>query len=159
MKAAIPYTFSGALLIAADQAVKGWVEARLPFEQAVPIAPFLSLYRTWNQGISFSLLSGLGPAALIALALAVTAFVLALAWKSKAGETFARAGYALIIAGALGNLIDRAAYGHVVDYILFHTQNWAFSVFNLADAYISVGAALVVLQEILSIRRDRASSD
>lgn len=155
MKAALPYAALTSALVAADQAIKLLVEAHLPFEHAVPLMPMLSLYRTWNPGISFTLLAGFGPAALVALALAVTIFVLALAARTPSGETAARLGYAMIVAGALGNLIDRIAYGHVVDYILFHTRDWSFSVFNLADAAISVGAALVVLQEIVNFRRER----
>lgn len=144
-----------AALIGLDQASKLAVEARLPFEQALPVAPFLALYRTWNKGISFSLFAGFGDGVLIAIALAVTAFVLLLAWRTAPGEWLARAGYAFIVAGALGNVIDRIAYGHVVDFVLFHTESWSFAVFNLADAFISVGAGLVVLQEIVSALADR----
>ena len=63
-------------------------------------------------------------------------------------------GYALIIAGALGNLIDRFAYGHVVDFILFYTQTWSFAVFNMADSFITIGAGLVILDELLVRKND-----
>lgn len=155
MKRLVVHAGGGALLIALDQAVKGAVEARLPFEQVVPVAPFLSLFRTWNKGISFSLLAGAGDGVLAAIAIAVTLFVLFLAWRSGPSEHVARAGYTFIIAGALGNLIDRVALGHVIDYVLFHTESWSFAIFNLADAFISVGAGLVVLQEALSILAER----
>ena len=63
---------------------------------------------------------------------------------------------ALVIAGALGNIIDRFLYGHVVDYVLFHTASWSFAVFNLADACISVGAAAIFLNELVAPKlRDR----
>ena len=62
-----------------------------------------------------------------------------------------------IIGGAVGNLIDRAVYGHVVDYILFHTETWSFAVFNLADSFISLGAGLIVLDELISTMKDRKS--
>ena len=68
--------------------------------------------------------------------------------RTPAGHVLARIGFALIIGGAIGNLIDRAVYGHVIDYILFHTPVWSFAVFNLADAFISVGAVLVVLRRV-----------
>ena len=58
----------------------------------------------------------------------------------------------MIVGGALGNMIDRAIHGHVIDYVLLHTPQWSFAVFNLADAFISVGAALVILQEFLDWR-------
>ena len=60
---------------------------------------------------------------------------------------------------AIGNLIDRAVYGHVIDYILFHTPVWSFAVFNLADAFITVGAIMVLAEEFLGWRRQGADAD
>ncbi|WP_292154291.1 signal peptidase II, partial [Mesorhizobium sp.] len=79
--------------------------------------------------------------------------------RTPAGHVLARIGFALIVGGALGNLIDRAVYGHVIDYILFHTPVWSFAVFNFADAFISVGAALVVFDELIGWRRETRSQD
>jgi signal peptidase II len=137
------------LMLVLDQIIKWLVETRLPFQEPVSLLPFLSLYRTWNQGIAFSMLWDMNDTALIILTLCITIFVLWLAAKTPAGKIAAWAGFAMIIGGALGNLIDRTVYGHVVDYVLFHTPSWSFAVFNLADAFISVGAALVILQEFL----------
>ena len=149
--------FAGAvvLMLALDQMIKWLVETRLPFQEPVELLPFLSLYRTWNQGIAFSMLWGMNDAMLIAVTLGITLFVLWLAAQTPVGKIAAWAGFAMIIGGALGNMIDRAIYGHVVDYVLFHTPVWSFAVFNLADAFISVGAALVILQEILDWRSSR----
>ena len=97
--------------------------------------------------------SSFGDTGLIVISVAVIAFVLFLATRTGAGQVLTRVGFALIIGGALGNLIDRATYGHVIDYILFHTPVWSFAVFNLADAFISVGAALVVFDELIGWRR------
>jgi len=144
-----------AVALAVDQWIKNLVETRLPFQEQIDVLPFLALYRTYNTGIAFSLFSSLGDKGLIALALAVIAFVLYLAARTEDGQIYARAGFAFIIGGALGNLIDRAVYGHVIDYIYFHTPVWSFAVFNLADVFISIGACLVVLQEILTWRRER----
>ena len=142
-------------MLVLDQIIKWLVETRLPFQEPVNLLPFLSLYRTWNQGIAFSMLWGMNDMMLIIVTLAITLFVLWLAAQTPAGKLAATAGYAMIIGGALGNMIDRAVYGHVVDYVLFHTPSWSFAVFNLADAFISVGAALVVLQEIIDWRASR----
>jgi signal peptidase II len=84
--------------------------------------------------------------------------VLYLATRTPAAHVLARIGFALIIGGAVGNLIDRAVYGHVIDYILFHTPVWSFAVFNLADAFISVGAALIVFDELIGWRREARTS-
>ncbi|MFZ1680789.1 MAG: signal peptidase II [Rhizobiaceae bacterium] len=140
-----------AALTGLDQAVKYLVETNLPFAERLGVIPYLSLYRTWNSGISFSLLAGMPVVALVALTLVVLSLVAYLAMQTRREERLARAGYALILAGATGNLIDRVVHGHVIDYILFHTAQWSFAVFNLADAFISVGAALVVLQELANL--------
>ncbi|WP_193177985.1 signal peptidase II [Oricola nitratireducens] len=145
-----------AAIVAVDQVAKLAVERLMAYQQPIDLLPFFALYRTHNQGIAFSMLWGLGPAALIAISLAVIAFVLWLWRGSPASRVLSHFGYALIIGGALGNLIDRAAFGYVIDYFLFHTPVWSFAVFNLADAAITVGAGLIILDELLSWRRDRA---
>ena len=141
--------------VALDQVIKWLVETKLPFHELVPVIPMIALYRTWNEGIAFSLLQGLPDTGLIVLTALVIAFVTYLWWRTPPERSIAHLGYALIIGGAVGNLIDRAVYGHVVDYILFHTETWSFAVFNLADSFISVGAGLIVLDELLTTIRDR----
>tara|TARA_R110002012_G_scaffold76663_3_gene193498 strand:+ start:61717 stop:62184 length:468 start_codon:yes stop_codon:yes gene_type:complete len=143
--------------VAIDQVIKWLVETRLPFHELVPVIPMFALYRTWNEGIAFSMLGGLPDTALLALTGLVIIFVLYLWWRTPPGRRIAHLGYALIIGGALGNLIDRAVYGHVVDYILFHTETWSFAVFNLADAFISIGAGLIVLDELIVMLHERKS--
>lgn len=144
-----------AVVVAFDQWVKYLVETRLVMQQAVELLPFLALYRTFNTGIAFSMFSSVGDTGLIVLSLAVMAFVLFLAVRTDRSQVLSRLGFTLIIGGALGNLIDRAIYGHVIDYILFHTPVWSFAVFNLADTFITVGAGLVILEEVLNWRKER----
>ena len=141
--------------VALDQLIKWLVETRLPFHEMVPVMPMLALYRTWNEGIAFSLLRDMPDTWLLGLTALVIVFVSYLWWRNPVGRPIAHYGYALIISGALGNLIDRAVYGHVVDYILFYTQTWSFAVFNLADSFISVGAGLIVLDELIATIRHR----
>lgn len=144
-------------LIAAilDQWIKYLVETELAMHIPVPIMPFLALFRTHNPGIAFSMLADLGSVALIAVTLAVIALIVTIALRTDPAQRLAHFGFALIIGGALGNLVDRIWHGYVVDYILFHLPSWSFAVFNLADVFISVGAALVVLEEFLSWRRGK----
>jgi signal peptidase II len=144
-----------AIAVALDQWVKYLVETRLEVQEKVDLLPFLALYRTFNTGIAFSMLSWFGDKGLIVVTLAVAAFILFLAWRSDPAQIFARLGFTLILGGAIGNLIDRVLYGHVVDYVLFHTPVWSFAVFNLADAFITIGAGLVILEEFLIWRRGR----
>jgi signal peptidase II len=147
-----------AVAVALDQWIKYLVEMGLALHEQVDILPFLALYRTYNTGVAFSMLSSFGEIGLIVVSLAVIAFVLYLASRSTPGQWVARTGFALVVGGAIGNLIDRAIYGHVIDYILFHTPVWSFAVFNLADAFITVGAAAVLLEEFLVWRRERADA-
>ena len=143
--------------VAADQFVKHLVVTQMDLHERIDLLPVLSLFRTSNTGIAFSMLPWLGNLGLILLMLAVIAFVLRLWWTSDPARTVARLGFALIVGGALGNLIDRAFRGHVVDYVLFHVGNWSFAVFNLADSLITVGAALVILDEVVVIWRERGA--
>jgi signal peptidase II len=139
----------------ADQLIKWLVETRLTMEELMPVLPFLGLYRTWNVGVAFSKLSNVGPLALIVLTIVIIVFVGWLWSRAGAEKRYARLGFALIIGGAIGNLIDRVFLGHVIDYILFHTPFWSFAVFNLADALISVGALFILIQEFADWRGAR----
>lgn len=133
-----------------DQASKIAVETWLPFQTPVSTWPFLSLYRTYNTGVAFSMLADTNMWFIVGMRLAIVAFVLWLWRRTPADRIFAHPGYAMIIAGAAGNLIDKFLYGHVVDFILFHTENWSFAVFNFADSFITIGAGLVILDELLT---------
>ncbi|MBN9236405.1 MULTISPECIES: signal peptidase II [Phyllobacteriaceae] len=159
MKSLTPYAVLTIVAIALDQWIKQLVETGLPFQEKIDLVPFLALFRTYNTGIAFSMFSSLSDTGLIAVAAAVVAFVLYLAVKTPPNQVLARIGFAFIVGGALGNVIDRTVYGHVIDYILFHTPVWSFAVFNLADVFISVGAAAVVLDEFITWRRQPRPSD
>ncbi len=159
MRSWSPYALLVVAAITLDQWVKHLVETGLPFQEKLDLVPFLALFRTYNTGIAFSMFSSFGDIGLIVISLAVVAFVLFLATRIAPSQILARTGFALIVGGALGNLIDRAIYGHVIDYILFHTPVWSFAVFNLADAFISVGAALVVFDELFGWRREPKPSN
>ena len=159
MKSLTPYALLTIVAIALDQWIKYWVETGLAFQEKVDLVPFLALFRTYNTGIAFSMLDTFGDTGLIVVSICVVAFVLYLAAKTTPGQILARIGFALIVGGALGNVIDRAVYGHVIDYILFHTPSWSFAVFNLADAFITVGAVAVVLDEFVGWRREPRPSD
>ena len=137
------------IAVALDQIVKIVVDHTLPMQEPVHLFPMLALYRTYNLGVAFSMLSGMDGWFIIGMRLIIVAFVIWLWHRTNKQRTFAHLGYALIIAGALGNLIDRFLYGHVIDYILFHTETWSFAVFNLADSFITIGAGCVILDELI----------
>ncbi|MBP2548248.1 signal peptidase II [Neorhizobium galegae] len=151
----LPIALFIGLAVLLDQLIKLAVEAWLPLQEAVPLLPVLALYRTYNLGVAFSMLSEMEGWFIVSMRLAIVVFVLWLWRRTPKDRVFAHLGFALIISGALGNILDRLFYGHVVDYILFHTQTWSFAVFNLADSFITVGAGCVILDELLGSRRKR----
>lgn len=149
------YVALAIVCVLVDQAVKAVVVDTMALHERIEVLPFFSLFYAHNTGVAFSFLSGFDDRVMVMLTAGVTVFIAWLASKTEARQVAARAGFALILGGAAGNLIDRALLGYVVDYILLHTQSWSFAVFNLADAFISVGAGLVILQEFIDWRRNR----
>jgi signal peptidase II len=132
--------------MALDQAVKLWLlfAFDLGGRGIVRLTPFLDLVLTWNTGISYGLFRQEGPLGQWALlALKAIAVVLLWIWLSRAGSRLAALSLGLIIGGAIGNAIDRFAYGAVADFVLFHVSTSSFSfnwyVFNLADVAIVAG--------------------
>lgn len=156
MKRYLPYIALVVIAVALDQWLKLWTEANLPWQEPVDIVPFFALYRTYNTGVAFSMFAGMGDKVLLVIQVAVVLFVLWLARRTT--SVLSLTGIALIIGGALGNIIDRFAYGHVVDMFLFHTPVWSFAVFNLADAFITVGAGLVLIHEFFGRKDAQPSS-
>lgn len=138
---------------AADQFVKRLVVDNMMLHEQIDLLPFFALFHTRNFGIAFSFLSGFSDQVMVVFTSVVMVFILWLASRTEDHQNLARVGFALIVGGALGNIIDRATLGYVVDMFLFHTPVWSFAVFNLADVFITVGAGLVILQEFLDWRR------
>lgn len=157
-RAILGYGLLAAVAVVLDQWIKYLVVTGLALHEAIELLPFLALYRTYNTGIAFSMLSSVGDTGLILIVVAVVAFILYLFTRTTKRQYLARIGFALVIGGAVGNLIDRVMLGHVIDYILFHTPVWSFAVFNLADAFITIGAVLVILEEFAGWLRERSSS-
>ena len=118
-----------------------------------PLAPFLDLTLRWNRGISFSLFAAdypSGETALLAVTIAAISLLAGWLFRSRSGLPAAALG--LIIGGALGNAIDRVVHGAVVDYLDLHAFGRHFFVFNVADAAINVGVALLILDLLSSSR-------
>lgn len=131
--------------VALDQASKLIADAAIPIGTRIDLVPgLLSLLRVNNTGIAFSFLSDSGVA-LIGLMLAVTVVILVMWRRATDGGTLAAVGFALIVGGALGNLIDRVRLGHVIDFLFLHLGDRPLFVFNLADAALTLGPAILVL--------------
>jgi signal peptidase II len=132
------------MVIVLDQIAKLVAETLLPIGEATELLPILTLYRVHNTGIAFSFLSGSGYA-LIAMTLAITVVVVTFWMRSQDGGRLAAAGFALILGGAAGNLIDRVRLGYVIDFLLLHLGDRTLFVFNLADAALTLGPVLLVV--------------
>jgi signal peptidase II len=146
-------------VLAADQAVKAWVlgGSAGTAEAPIPLGPFLNLTLTWNRGVSFSLFtqnSALGQALLLGFTLAATALLGWWLWRCR--SLVVGAGLGAIIGGALGNALDRATHGAVVDFLDLHLFGRHFFVFNLADAAINVGVALLIVDLVFGSRAAEA---
>ena len=121
------------------------------------MTPFLDLALRWNRGISFSLLaqeSAAGRWLLLALTAIVTALIALWLWRARA--LLVGLGLGLIIGGAIGNGYDRLVYGAVVDFLDLHAFGRHFFVFNLADAAINLGVALLIVDGLFGARRPAA---
>lgn len=138
------------LIIVLDQLTKFWVVSALKLGQRVELAPFLNLVFVYNPGAAFSFLSDAGGWQrwfFVALALAVSAWLTFLI-RQHASERLLPLAAALILGGALGNVIDRIRYGAVVDFVDVHAAGWHWPAFNVADSAISVGVALLLWQQL-----------
>ena len=146
-----------ALITAAvDQAVKLWLLFGLDLgaRGIVTLTPFLDLVLTWNTGISYGLFRQEGPLGQWALlALKAIAVILLWIWLSRATGRLTALSLGLIIGGAIGNAIDRFAYGAVADFVLFHVTTATFSfkwyVFNLADVAIVAGVIGLLTETLI----------
>jgi signal peptidase II len=148
-------------VVMTDQLTKLLVRKMLPLHETVNVIPgFLDLTHVQNTGAAFGLLNGhdfpYKPVVMIAIAGIALLAIAAYGAQLGAHERLARFGLALILGGAFGNLIDRAAVGHVVDFVDVYWGNLHFWAFNVADAAISVGAGLVLL-DMIGFRRHHAS--
>jgi signal peptidase II len=149
------------LIVILDQAVKWLVRARVDLYQSIEVFPgLLSITRVHNTGAAFGLMNAMDfPYKTVVVALVATAALSGLALYAAtldAEQYLSRLGLSFIIGGAAGNLIDRIATGYVLDFVDAYHGNWHFWAFNVADAAITFGVALMIL-DILGVGRHRVS--
>jgi signal peptidase II len=144
-----------AILLMADQFTKILIVGFYKLGDATHVTSFFNVVRVHNSGAAFSFLAGAGGwqrwffTAIGLLAAALIVWML----KSHAGQKLFAFALACILGGAIGNVIDRILYGYVVDFLDFHWRGWHFPAFNLADSAITIGAACLILDELLRVRR------
>ncbi|HWK53301.1 MAG TPA: signal peptidase II [Hyphomicrobiales bacterium] len=140
--------FLAALLVIGDQASKWLADTYLTYAEPHAVLPGFDLLLAYNRGAAFSFLhtaDGWQRWILSGISLGVSAFLLVWLHRLPSRQSFLRLAVALVLGGAVGNLVDRVVLGHVIDFISIYAHDWRFATFNLADAAISVGAVLLAL--------------
>jgi signal peptidase II len=155
-----PWLSLAALVLLADQATKWLVLQAMPLGEVIPITGFFNLVHVRNPGAAFSFLADAGgwQRWLFAVfAIGVSALLIFMMRRAPGQRLFCFAA-ALVIGGAIGNLIDRLVFGEVIDFLDFHWQGWHWPAFNIADSGITVGAFLIIADEFLRMRKPREAT-
>jgi len=140
-----------------DQLTKIAIVGAFQLGESLPITTFFNLVRVHNAGAAFSFLAdaggwqrwfftGLGT---------VAALVMVYLLRMHAGQSLLCLALSLLLGGAVGNVVDRVLYSHVIDFLDFYYGTWHFPAFNVADSAITIGACLLILDELLRVRRAR----
>lgn len=143
------------VVIVADQYTKWLIMQHFELYDVRVVLPMLNIVRLHNEGAAFSFLSdATGWQRWFFIALGIVVSCVVLVWLRRVpakGHHLLAAGLSCIIGGALGNVIDRAVHGYVIDFIQLHYGSWEFPSFNVADSAITVGAAMLILENLLDI--------
>jgi signal peptidase II len=145
-----PWLGIAAIVVLFDQITKITITKLFAYGESLPVTSFFNLVLVYNKGAAFSFLateSGWQRYFFTAIAIAAVVFILYLL-KRHAGQRLFCWALALILGGAIGNLIDRVMYGHVIDFLDFHVNAWHWPAFNIADSAICVGAVMFVFDEL-----------
>jgi len=132
-----------------DQGTKLAIDSSMKLYQSIPILPFFKLTYVHNTGAAFSFLSEAGGWQrwfFAGLALAISCVIAVWLARLKQHETLLAVALALVLGGAIGNLIDRLAYGYVIDFLDVYYQTWHWPAFNIADSAITLGVVLMLLE-------------
>lgn len=156
-RGALGWLWLSAFVIVADQLSKAYIVANFELYDRVQLLPVFGITRLHNTGAAFSFLASAGGWQrwfFVAVAAAVTALVCVwLKRMRRHGQSWLAASLALIVGGAIGNVIDRLFRGHVVDFISVHWDRWFFPAFNVADSALTVGAVMLLIESFYDGRR------
>ncbi len=155
-----PWLALAAILVIADQATKLMILSRFSPGESLMVTSFFNLVLVYNKGAAFSFLAsaaGWQTPLLVAISLIAIAIVGWMLWRNPSRRLL-DVGLTLILGGAIGNLIDRIAYGKVVDFLHFHLYGWNYPAFNVADSAITVGAVILIIESFLPRVPEKADS-
>ena len=138
------------IIVALDQWSKWAIKTSFQLYETKPvIQDFFHFTYVTNDGMAFGLSFPGGKHILLVVTILLTGFIIGFLWKEKDGHPFVKYGLALILSGAIGNLIDRLFYGKVVDFLDLMIGNFHWYIFNLADSAVTIGMVLFVLHSFL----------
>ena len=146
----------GAIVVFLDQLTKWLIrEIVLGTGRDIEVTGFFNIVEVWNRGVSFGLFASDSPwTPYLLSALAIAISIVLIVWLRKAETTFLALALGFVIGGAIGNVFDRFIWGRVYDFLDFHAAGYHWPAFNVADAAISVGVALVLLDGFIAKRED-----
>ena len=152
-----PWLAWAVVILIADQITKTLILNNYRLGDSTFITTFFNIVRAHNTGAAFSFLADAGGWQrwlFTGIGVAATIFIV---WQLRAhpGQKLFSFALSSILGGAVGNVVDRLLHGYVVDFLQFHYAGWYFPSFNLADSAITVGAACLILDELLRVRRER----
>lgn len=157
------YLVATAAVFLIDQASKAWAIRKLRFGGDMEVIPgFLNFAYAINPGVAFSMFDGYGDAGrwgLSALAGLAAILVLYFFWRTPRSDDRILGALALLLAGILGNVVDRVRLGYVIDFIDFQFGNWHYPTFNVADIAICTGAGLLILDMFLTRNDDKETDE
>ncbi len=153
----LPWLGLALAIFIADQVTKVLILGSYRLGDSTHVTSFFNVVRAHNTGAAFSFLAGASGWQrwfFTAIGIAAAVFIV---WmlRSHAGQRLFSFALACILGGAIGNVVDRLVHGYVVDFVQLHWRGWYFPAFNVADAAITVGAACLILDELLRVRRSR----
>ena len=141
------------LWVVIDQITKQWVAGSFDYRETLAVLPFFNITYVHNPGAAFSFLADQGGwQRWFFTAIAAIASIIFIVWLAKTSkkQTMLSISFALILSGAVGNLIDRVLFGYVIDFLDFHWSGTHFPAFNVADSMIFIGAALMLLDSFMN---------
>ena len=146
----------GATVVVLDQLTKWLIrEVVLGTGRDIEVTGFFNIVEVWNRGVSFGLFASDSPwTPYLLSALAIAISIVLIVWLRKAETTFLALALGFVIGGAIGNVFDRFIWGRVYDFLDFHAAGYHWPAFNVADAAISVGVALILLDGFIAKRGD-----
>jgi len=150
-QSALLWLWLSLLVVVLDQVTKVWIDSSLNYNQPLAVLPFFDLRLLYNEGAAWSFLATAGGwQRWFLTGLAIVVSIILVVWLSRLKQRYCllAVALALVLGGAVGNVIDRIIYGYVIDFIDVYYNAWHWPAFNLADSAISLGAIILIIDAL-----------